>query len=168
MEIREATIDDLAAVVDIWKEGLRSSLGYEPPPGDYDKAFRRKIEEQDANFKVFVAVDAGVVVGWQSLSPFRSNPVTSERMAELSAYMRASHLRSGIAKELLQHSLRHADSAPGLQYVTAFITAPNERALQVALAGGFVKVATMPPPEKGPFGPDLHYIVYTAKKPDSA
>ena len=42
------------------------------------------------------------------------------------------------------------------------------RALQkVALAGGFVKVATMPAPEKGPFGPDrcaTSVYTHTAKK----
>ena len=105
MEIREATIEHLAAVIDIWKEAacaraprlraaarrLRQSVSSQ------DRRARRELQSVRRRRERKMSSSGG-----KSLSPFRSNPVTSDRMAELSAYMRASHLRSGIAKQLLR------------------------------------------------------------------
>lgn len=160
--IREATLSDLGEIYAIWRDGSAESLGSELPAGvDYEPVFKRRIEEQDEDFKLFVAEDDSGLLGWQGLAPFRSNPATRRLMAESSTYVRAGNL--GVGRALIAHALSHADRSK-LQYVVAFVARSNERTLRSALKAGFVHVGDLPMMNKEPFGPALAYIVYPAKR----
>lgn len=159
--IREATMGDLHEIHTIWRDGLAESLGSDLSADvDYEPIFKQRIEEQDADFKVFVAEDDSGMLGWQGLAPFRSNPATRRWMAESSTYVRAGNL--GVGRSLIAHALSHADRSR-LQYVVAFVAKSNERTLRSAIKAGFVHVGDLPAMNKDPIGPVLAYIVYPTK-----
>jgi L-amino acid N-acyltransferase YncA len=163
--IRSAVVADADSVHRIWREGSAVSLGAELPTSiDYADAFREKIEQQDDTFKLWVGEnDAGEVIGWLSLTPFRSNPAVREVMAELSAYVRIDQARSGVVKRLLQNAWDHCERTP-LQYVNAFISSNNEPALLAALSTGFLIVGTLPASPKSS-APPLVYLSKVIRAP---
>ena len=166
LSIRQAILDDVEPIFGIWNEGFRQSLGSDPPDGvDFPTFFRHKVETQDDTYRIFVAEHQGEIVGWVSLSPFRSNPAVVELFAELSLYAKAGHHNLGIGKELLQHCLAHADRSR-LQFVVAFIAATNRAAMKMGMQVGFLHVGTLPRPPKQPNMPEVAYNVYPCKPTD--
>lgn len=162
-KIRQSTLADLDAIYGIWEEGLKVSLGTQLPE-DLDKReyFARQIREQDDDFKTFVVEnDDGKIVAWASLVPFRANPVTRNTMAELSTYVGAASTHQNVARDLLLHTLRHADKSK-LQFVVAYIAVTNERTIQIAQRGGFMMVGVIPQMARVPAGPQLAYLAYPA------
>lgn len=160
--IREATPGDLEQVYEVWLDGVRHSLGMDPPAGvDYKARFAAQIAEQDENFKLFVAEDETGLLGWQALAPFRSNPATRHLMAESSTYVRTNNNKLGVGRDLALHALRHADHSK-LQYVVAYVASTNERTIYSAQKAGFVLVGHLPNMHKEPKGPELAFLVYAA------
>lgn len=156
--IRPADVEDSSAIYQIWRDGSAISLGAElPTTVDYEPQFREKIGQQDDTFKFFVAEgEDGVIGGWISLTPFRSNPAVRQVMAELSAYVRTDMLRSGIITRLIEHTWKHAERTP-LQYINAFISSANQTALVAAINVGFLIIGTLPASPKSN-APPLTYI----------
>lgn len=158
--IRQATLDDLDQVYEVWLQGVAQSLGGAPDPAvDHRARFRRQIEEQDDDFKLFVAIDDEGVVGWQALAPFRANPAVRGLFAESSTYVRTTNARAGVGRDLIFHALGHADRSR-LQFVVAYVAITNERTLYSAQKAGFTLVGTLPSAQKPPAGPPLAFLVY--------
>lgn len=164
--IRPATIADTAQIYRIWRDGSAISLGAELPSElDYEPYFRERVAAQDAIFKFFVAEDeTGAIAGWVSLTPFRSNPVVREAMAELSAYVRTDVVRTGVVRKLVNYCFHHAEQSP-LLYVNAFISSANEPALIAALANGLLFVGSFPQSPKSS-APPLVYLTKVIAKPN--
>lgn len=162
--IRPATLADVEQIFEIWLEGLSQSLGtpFQATQRHRDD-FERVVREQDDDFKVFVAEDVanGRIYGWQSLVPFRANPLVRGNMAELSAYTRREATRNNVGRDLIFHALRHADQSR-LQYVVCYVAKTNERALMIAQRAGFMMVGTLPTMQREPGGPDLAILAYPA------
>ena len=166
LTIREATLDDVRPIHAVWQEGFKQSLGSDVPDGiDFPKFFLHKVESQDDTYKIFVAEEGGAIVGWVSLSPFRSNPAVVELFAELSLYTKTGHQNLGVGRELLARCLSHADHSR-LQYVVAFIAATNRAAMKLGMQVGFLHVGTLPRPPKQPTMPEVAYNVYPCKPVD--
>jgi L-amino acid N-acyltransferase YncA len=163
LTIREATLKDVEPIYAVWQEGFKQSLGSDVPDGiDFPKYFLHKVESQNETYKIFVAEEDGAIVGWVSLSPFRSNPAVVELFAELSLYTKTGHQNLGVGRELLVHCLAHADRSR-LQYVVAFIAATNRAAMKLGMQIGFLHVGTLPRPPKSPTMPEVAYNVYPCK-----
>lgn len=166
LTIRQATMDDVAPIYGIWSEGFRQSLGSDPPGDvDFPTFFRHKVETQDDTYKIFVAEENGGIVGWVSLSPFRSNPAVVELFAELSLYTKMGHHNLGVGRDLLDVCLEHADRSR-LQFVVAFIATTNRVAMKLGMQAGFLHVGTLPRPPKQPNMPEVSYNVYPCKPAD--
>jgi L-amino acid N-acyltransferase YncA len=165
IRMRTATVADTAQIYKIWREGSAISLGAElPSEHDYEPYFRERIAAQDDTFKYFVAEDeAGTILGWVSFTPFRSNPVVREAMAELSAYVRPDVVRGGVVSKLVQYAFTCAERTP-LLYVNAFISCQNEPAMVAALANGFLFVGSFPQSPKSS-APPLVYMTRVIAKP---
>ena len=163
LRIRQATMDDVEPIFDVWNEGFRQSLGSDPPDDvDFPEFFRHKVRTQDDTYKIFVAERDAEIVGWVSLSPFRSNPAVVDLFAELSLYAKTGHHNLGVGKELLVHCLDYADRSR-LQYVVAFIAATNRAAMKMGMQVGFLHIGTLPRPPKAPNMPEVSYNVYPCK-----
>jgi L-amino acid N-acyltransferase YncA len=161
--IREATVADIEQIYDIWREGLKQSLGTSDLPSTDNRGhFERLVREQDANFKIFVA-DGGAqgILGFQGLAPFRANPITRHLMAESSTYIRPDAMRANVGRDLIFHALRHADGSQ-IQHVVAYVAITNERTLIAAQRAGFQLVGYLPKNTKASGGAPLAYLAYPA------
>ena len=102
MEIHSATPADIPAILDIYNEAVLNTTAtydYEPDTLESRTAWFEAHDEED--LPVFVARDvAGKVVGWSSLSTFRSRP-GYRFTVENSIYVAAGHRGQGIGKLLL-------------------------------------------------------------------
>ncbi len=158
--VRQATIDDLDDVLGIWRRGIESSLGTPPPQDkDYKTYFAERLLNQTEIFSFTCAETLdGLVVGWISLSPFRSNPAVKGVMAEMSAYVDPEHVASGITGFAVKSVLARADASP-LQYIVAFTLETNDGVLQLCKRFGFTLVGSYPVSPKAPDATPLAYLV---------
>ena len=165
--VRQATIDDLDQVLDIWTRGIESSLGTPPPvTKDYKTYFAERLLDQTDVFSFTCAENAaGEVVGWISLSPFRSNPAVKGVMAEMSAYVDPAHVSSGVTGFAVKSVLENADVSP-LQYIVAFTLVSNVGVLKLCDRFGFKLVGTYPVSSKAPDATPLAYLVRPCAYPE--
>jgi phosphinothricin acetyltransferase len=103
------------------------------------------IDEHSGGHPAVVAVTTdgtgtGHVVGFGSLSPFRSRPAYSPTVED-SVYLRTDHQRQGIGRMLLDELVRLAQSH-GFHSVIARITGDNEPSIALHAACGFELVGT--------------------------
>jgi phosphinothricin acetyltransferase len=84
--------------------------------------------------------DGEQVVGFGSLSPFRSRPAYATTVED-SVYLRASHQRQGIGRGILEELVRLAQ-AHGFHSVIARITGDNQPSIALHAACGFELVGT--------------------------
>jgi L-amino acid N-acyltransferase YncA len=136
--IRQATVDDLDAMIRIWEAGSGQALGCELPSNlDCRSFFRQRIEGQNDCFKVWLEeTPEGELTGWQSLLPFRNNPAVMHLMAESSTYISSNYQGRGVARRLLSHALSEARKS-SLQWVIGFCSADNAAVLSLARSVGF-------------------------------
>jgi hypothetical protein len=99
IRLRVATNDDADAIVDIWRKGLKASLGFQAELPEAEPYFSQCIQEQSG-----VAIDhVGKIVGWQSLRPTRANPIMrSLRRRQFSLFMLRRVQCNGLARSLPQ------------------------------------------------------------------
>jgi L-amino acid N-acyltransferase YncA len=164
--VRGARVDDLDAIMAIWRAGIRNSLGGPLPESmDYPAYFRARLEEQDEVFKFFIVESPeGKVIAWQSVLPFRSNPATRGTMGEVSAYADPAYAHSRATLTGLTELFAHADTSP-LHFLIAFIADPNQAAASLARHFGMVEAITLPISPKADHLPPLGLFVYTCGRP---
>ncbi len=74
---------------------------------------------------IFVGTIDGVVVGYASLSPYRTKDAFKSTV-ELSIYIHQDYRGKGVASKLMAHILEHAKETDTLHTVVSVITAGNE------------------------------------------
>lgn len=140
MQIREARREDVSGILDIYNDAVLSttaSYDYEPATLDARQAwFDAKVSQ---GWPVFVAEDAGQVVGWSSYGPFRPWPGYLYTV-EHSVYVAASQRGKGMGASLLSPLIDHA-RARGMHAMIAGIDAENGASLRLHARFGFEQVA---------------------------
>jgi L-amino acid N-acyltransferase YncA len=97
------------------------------------------IDEHTGGHPAIVAVnDDGVIVGYASLSTFRSRPAYSTTVED-SVYVHPEHIGHGVGRILLDELLTRA-AAHGFHAVIARITGHNEASVRLHAACGFEHV----------------------------
>jgi L-amino acid N-acyltransferase YncA len=167
--VRQGRPTDASAIHRIWIEGIVASLGSRPQGDlDYEAYFASRLDAQDHVFQYFVVEnDAGEIVSWQSLSPFRSNPAVTGIMAELSAYASPTAMPGRPTLLGLEALMRFADQSP-LHYVVAFIAETNAKAQRMAEHVGLKRIGSFPRSPQAPELPELAYLVYPCKNSQQA
>ena len=104
--IRHATIEDLPAIVDVYNQAIRSKFA----TGDteeYDVESRtewfQKFDPDD--YPIYVAEVDDHVIGYSTLSPYRSGRKAMKKIAEISFYIDYSHHGKGIGSALINQAL---------------------------------------------------------------
>jgi L-amino acid N-acyltransferase YncA len=161
-KVRDATVDDLDAIMEIWRAGINNSLGGPlPDTMDYRAYFKARLEEQNEIFKFFIVQsDEGKVLAWQSILPFRSNPATRDTMGEISAYTHPTSASGRATMALGKELFAHADRSP-LHFLVAFIAKPNLAAANLARHFGMQEATTLPISPKADSLPPLAFFYYT-------
>lgn len=140
---RDATLDDLPAIVAIYNSTVPSRL----VTADLSPV---TVESRHAWFHahgpqarpLWVVEAAGEVIAWLSFSDFYGRPAYL-RTAEVSIYLSESARGKGLGKELLEAALVKAP-ALGIDTVLGFIFGHNQPSLRLFRSYGFDTWGTLP------------------------
>ena len=92
---------------------------------------------------IFVGLMDDVVVGYASLSPYRTKDAFKSTV-ELSIYIHQDHRGKGVASKLMAHILEHAKENDTLHTVVSVITAGNEGSTKLHSRFGFTYCGLTP------------------------
>ncbi|HUB60386.1 MAG TPA: GNAT family N-acetyltransferase [Puia sp.] len=138
--IRPARETDLPDILDIYNHVILNTTAvytYEPHTLAMRKAwYDDKVRD---GYPVFVAEDAGRVIGLSTYGPFRAWPAYKYTV-ENSVYVAADQRGKGIAR-LLMTPLIEAARARGYHAIIASVDAANEASLRLHRSFGFEEVA---------------------------
>src|SRR6266516_5132570 len=109
INVRIATEDDLAGMLVIYNEIIKNTTAvYEYTPHTLDMRRQWLVTKTENGFPVYVAEEAGKVVGFGSIGPFR-NWAAYKYSVENSIYVSADHRGKGIGKLLLRPLITSAE-----------------------------------------------------------
>lgn len=140
ISIRIATEDDLPAILAIYNEVIETTTAvydYEPHTLEMRRAWFNAKKEQ--GFPVFVAEEAGVVLGVSSIGPFRAW-AAYKFSVENSIYVAAAARGKGVGKLLMPPIIKAAKDL-AMHTILAGIDAGNEASIQLHRRFGFEEVA---------------------------
>lgn len=138
--IRPAAEHDLPAILAIYNEVIVHTTAvydYEPHTLEMRRAWFQAKKEQ--GFPVFVAEEAGVVLGLSSIGPFR-DWAAYQHSVENSIYVAAAARGKGVGK-LLMPPIINAAKQMGMHTVIAGIDAGNEASIRLHRHFGFEEAA---------------------------
>ncbi|UCF69780.1 MAG: N-acetyltransferase [candidate division WOR-3 bacterium] len=141
ISIRDATVDDLHAITEIYNEAIRKTIAtFDTEPKTYDEQ-KTWLNEHGPKNPIIIAEDSGVIVGWASLSKWSDRCAYSDT-AEISLYVREDHQAKGIGRKLLD-AIVLAGRRAGLHTVIARIAEGNETSVHLHESAGFEHVGIM-------------------------
>ena len=140
VELRLARLDDAEAIRDIYNvEVTTSTVTFDIVPRTLDEQ-RRYLSDRSGAHAVIVAEDAGEIVGYGALSPWRSKPAYATSVED-SIYVHPVHQGRGIGRALLAELTRVA-TVHGFHAVFGRIVGGHEASIRVHQALGFEIVGT--------------------------
>ena len=138
--VRLATEGDLDQILVIYNDIILNTTAvydYEPHTIEMRREWFNTKKQQ--GFPVFVAEEAGEILGLSSIGPFR-NWAGYKYTVENSIYVDAKHRGKGIAK-LLMPPIIDAAKNLGMHTIVAGIDASNDTSIRLHQSFGFVEVA---------------------------
>jgi len=143
MEVRDATIDDLPGILEIFNDAIVNTTAvWRDAPEDLAIRHRWFEARQARGFPVVVAAEGGQVLGFGSYGDFRMFD-GYRHTVEHSVYVRGDRRRAGLGRVLLQALVDHA-RAHRMHAMIGGIEASNSASLALHAALGFREVARMP------------------------
>ncbi|MGH9071964.1 MAG: GNAT family N-acetyltransferase [Acidimicrobiales bacterium] len=135
MQVRLASPDDAAAILEIWNaEVLDSTFVFELVPRTL-AAQERWLAEHSGPHPALVAVEGGQVTGFACLSAYRSRPAYSTTVED-SVYVGAEHRGQGVGRLLLAEVV-HLAGAHGFHSIMARIAGSNQASVALHRSCGF-------------------------------
>ena len=132
--IRQMTINDAGAVLDIYKKGLESGIAtFETEVPDW-----QYWDESHHKFCRFVYEENCKVLGWGALAPV-SKRSCYEGVAELSIYIDTDHLGRGIGAKLMKTVVESSEEF-GIWTLQSSIFPENVASHKIHLGHGFREV----------------------------
>lgn len=138
MQVRLARHDDDEAIRTIYnREVTGSTVTFDLVPRSAEDQ-HRWLEEHSGAHPAVVAVDGGRVLGFGSLTPYRSRPAYSTTVED-SVYVDSAYRGTGVGRALLTELIRLA-GAHGFHAVMARIVGGHEASISLHRACGFETV----------------------------
>ena len=135
MEVRLAQHADGEAIRDIYnREVTGSTVTFDMVPRTPEDQ-RRWLDEHSGAHPALVAVGEGAVLGFGSLSPYRSRPAYSTSVED-SVYVHPDHRGRGVGKAVLTELVRRAQ-AHGFHAVMARIVGGHDASIGLHRTCGF-------------------------------
>lgn len=142
--IRPITQDDVVSCLDIYNYEVVNgvaTLDLEPRTlPEWQEWFDA---HQTVEHCIFVGLMDDVVVGYASLSPYRTKDAFKSTV-ELSIYIHQGRRGKGVASKLMAHILEHAKENDTLHTVVSVITAGNEGSTKLHSRFGFTYCGLTP------------------------
>jgi L-amino acid N-acyltransferase YncA len=143
VKIRDATLADLPAIVEIYNSTVPSRMVTADPEPVSVESRRVWFREHDAGSRpIWVAEVDGEIAGWFSFENFRRKPAYYTT-AEVSVYVSEKHRRKNIGRRLLEEAIRRAPEL-GLKTLTGAIFGHNEPSIRLFEGLGFERWAHYP------------------------
>lgn len=140
--IRQATIEDVPAMLDIFNANILHSTAiymYEPQTLEQRQEwFTGKLTR---NEPIFVYEEQGDVVGYATYGPFRPYPANLYTV-EHSVYVHENHHRKGIGEKLMHELIEHAKDR-GIKTMVGGIDATNIASIRAHEKLGFTYSGTI-------------------------
>lgn len=144
MRLRDATAEDLPAIVDIYNSAVPtrvSTADTEPIPVEARLAWFE--EHESSRRPIWVLEDEGEDVGWLGLSDFYDARPAYHATAEVGVYVHRDCHRRGVGRHLVEEAVRRAPEL-GLRTLTAGAFAHNAASIELFEAFGFEVWAHFP------------------------
>ncbi len=144
MNIRIATLNDIDSIVEIYNQAIKA--GQKTADTKLFSANERVdwFKSHTANkYPLFVAVEQEQIVGYLTISAYRSGRMALNKTAEVSYYIHFKHHRKGIASLLLHHAI---NCCPALKIETliAILLECNTNSIKFLKKNGFTQWGCMP------------------------
>ena len=124
--IQSITKNDVAACLAIYNyEVIHGVATLDLEPRTLEEWHEWYSAHQTVEHCIFVGTIDGVVVGYASLSPYRTKEAYKSTV-ELSIYIHQEYRGKGVASKLMAHILEYAKETDTLHTVVSVITAGNE------------------------------------------
>jgi phosphinothricin acetyltransferase len=141
VQLRRADLADLPAMTEIYNEAIITTTAtFDTEPKSLDERVQW-FQAHDDNHPIIVAIVAGQVVGWSSLSRW-SDRRAYDRTAETSSYVKQEYRGQGIGRKLKEATIKEARRL-GFHTLIARVVAGNEESLHLNECFGFVHIGTM-------------------------
>ncbi|MGV3487400.1 MAG: GNAT family N-acetyltransferase [Tuberibacillus sp.] len=141
LRIRDAIIEDLSAMLDIYNEAVRSLAATFDLEEQTIEDRRKWFEQHQGRYPLIVAEFNGEVVGYSSLSQFNPKPAYADT-CELSVYISSRYRGEGIGSALMKEILHRAESCR-FHSVISLITGGNEASFKLHEKFGFTSVGCL-------------------------
>ncbi len=142
--IRLAGIDDLESVVGIYNQAIAAGFqtAFTDPVTVADRLSWFN-DHMNPAYPLFVFESDGVVLGWLSISPYRSGRAALRYCVEVSYFVHRDHQKKGIGSRLLAHAI---EACTALQYRTmvAIILDKNNPSVKLMERAGFEQWGYLP------------------------
>ena len=143
MQIRDARIEDLPAIVAIYNSTVPTRMvTADTEPVSVASREKWFAEHSAARRPLWIAEDNGQVIGWLSYSSFYGRPAYNST-CEVSVYLAPEHRRRGLGTQLVLRSIEHAPLI-GVATLLGFIFGHNEPSLRLFDKLGFARWGLLP------------------------
>ncbi len=144
LQIRPTRVADLASITEIYAQEVRQGTAtFELVPPDLAEMTRRFQALTDGGFPYLVAELEGVVAGYAYASSYRPRPAYRFTV-ENSVYLRPSHHRRGIGRQLLERLIAECEARGFRQMIAVIGDSANAGSVGVHMACGFKMIGTHP------------------------
>ena len=140
--IRQATIEDVQAMLDIFNKNILHSTAiymYEPQTLEQRQEWFKGKEAR--NESIFVYEEQGEVAGYATYGSFRPYPANLYTV-EHSVYVHENHYRKGIGEKLMHTLIEHAKNK-GIKTMVGGIDATNVASIRAHEKLGFTHSGTI-------------------------
>lgn len=136
MIIRKASEEDITQLMDIYNEAVLHTTATFDMEEKSLKNRQNWFYEHQSIHSLIVAVEGCRVLGYASLSPYRSR-AAYDTTVEVSVYIREENRGEGLGKTLMERILDIAKDEPTIHNVVSLITAENEVSCHLHERTGF-------------------------------
>lgn len=135
--IREATIEDIGALQQIYNEAILHTVAtFDTEVKDEADRIQWFEEHRQSPYGILVDEQNGVVTGYASLSRYRERKAF-DGTVELSVYIDEGFRGKGIGSRLMEETLRVAQENPAIKTVVSLVTGENEHSIYLHRKFGF-------------------------------
>lgn len=143
MQIRDATINDLPAIVAIYNSTVPTRLvTADTEPVSIASRGKWFAEHSAKRRPLWIAEENGQIAGWLSYSSFYGRPAY-DGTCEVSVYLAPEQRRRGLGTQLVSRCIEHAPSI-GVTTLLGFIFGHNEPSLKLFEKLGFERWGYLP------------------------
>lgn len=143
MRFRDATLDDLEAVVAIYNSTIPSRMvTADTEPVSVPSRVSWFHEHTPGKRPLWIVENEEDIVGWVAFHSFYGRPAY-DNTAEISIYLHPDQRGKGLGRQVLEHSILQSKTL-GIKNLLGYIFAHNERSLKLFRSFGFQDWGLLP------------------------